>query len=553
MVWVRPALMHKLFTEQLVWDPRKREGRFRVCVLCLPWPPIRLLPRDLNRSGSSSRKSHFICSGTTKILDTEMDHNGIRNHPQHDPQLSSDIPTRAGDHPSSSSSSGFPVSSAANPGTSNSSHMDSECHESFRNFPPNQALNEPSCYEQPIRGDGYNPTYPQTDYRRIAYKRKSPVMPAIADRANTSGHYQAASSSNCPSYPASLEPRVSPSPQCWPLDTPNMPAGCRNDNNITGERLERNVRSRQTEDFQLNTAWFYASRFMAYPFYSSCNASDPRMTQQWNHLSALMVPQRQLPTPDAFNHEVNSRTARNYAYLSHPNHNINRSVPLPALRHPSIQGMVPAQSGHDHMVIPYSSTISSYSGTGMSIASDIEVPMGMDAAAPSRYMSPLSIMGHTSHGERHSARHAHRRSHLIFNQHTAYSRLAREGILMTDWSALYDSVSLLDQNRDMRLDIDNMSYEELLALEERIGNVCTGLSEETILRCMGEMVYHSNYIQEEGLCAICLEEYKDKEKLGTLNCGHDFHVGCISQWLQMKNVCPICKDSSACSNTSKEQ
>ncbi|RRT67943.1 hypothetical protein B296_00014518 [Ensete ventricosum] len=126
---------------------------------------------------------------------------------------------------------------------------------------------------------------------------------------------------------------------------------------------------------------------------------------------------------------------------------------------------------------------------------------------------------------------------------------------MTDWSAFYDSVSLLDQNRDMRLDIDNMSYEELLALEERIGNVCTGLSEETILKCMGEMVYHSNYIQEEGLLHdLCVyqEEYKDKEKLGTLNCGHDFHVGCISQWLQMKNVCPICKDS-ACSNTSKEQ
>lgn len=490
-----------------------------------------------------------------------MDHNGIWNHPQHDPQLSSDNPTRAGDHPSSSSSSGFPISSAAIPGTSNSSHIDPECHESFGNFPPNQALNEPSCYEQPIRGDGYNTIYPQMDYRRIAFKRKSPVMPVIADRANTTGHYQAGSSSNCPSYPTSLEPRVSPSPECWPLDTLNMPAGYRNDNNITGERLQRNVRSRQTEDFQLNPAWFYDSRFMAYPFYSSCNTSDPRMAQQWNQLSAPMVPQGQLPTPGAFNHEVSRPTARanancgttasNNAYLSHPNHNINRSVPLPALQHPSIQGMVPAQSGHNRMVVPYS-TISSYSGTGMSIASDIEVPMVMDAAAPSRYMRPLSIIGHTGHGERHSARHAHRRSHLIFNQHTAYNRLAPEGILMTDWSAFYDSVSLLDQHRDMRLDIDNMSYEELLALEERIGNVSTGLSEETILRSMVEMVYHSNQIQEEGQCAICLEEYKDKEKLGTLNCGHDFHVGCISQWLQMKNVCPICKDSAS-SNTWKEQ
>lgn len=153
-------------------------------------------------------------------------------------------------------------------------------------------------------------------------------------------------------------------------------------------------------------------------------------------LCALHVPSFLfLEIAGAFNHEVSRPTARanancgttasNNAYLSHPNHNINRSVPLPALQHPSIQGMVPAQSGHNRMVVPYS-TISSYSGTGMSIASDIEVPMGMDAAAPSRYMRPLSIIGHTGHGERHSARHAHRRSHLIFSQHTAYNRLAPE-------------------------------------------------------------------------------------------------------------------------------
>lgn len=52
--------------------------------------------------------------------------------------------------------------------------------------------------------------------------------------------------------------------------------------------------------------------------------------------------------------------------------------------------------------------------------------------------------------------------------------------------------------------ISGYFLQELLALEERIGNVSTGLSEETILRSMVEMVYHSNQIQEEGQCAICL-------------------------------------------------
>lgn len=75
-----------------------------------------------------------------------------------------------------------------------------------------------------------------------------------------------------------------------------------------------------------------------------------------------------------------------------------------------------------------------------------------------------------------------------------------------------------DRHRDMRLDVDNMSYEveyypltnyhpeflpltssyynamvyqELLALEERIGNVNTGLSEATILGSMKQRKYDS--------------------------------------------------------------
>ncbi|GJV22474.1 hypothetical protein Tco_1371494 [Tanacetum coccineum] len=43
---------------------------------------------------------------------------------------------------------------------------------------------------------------------------------------------------------------------------------------------------------------------------------------------------------------------------------------------------------------------------------------------------------------------------------------------------------LHDRHRDMRLDVDNMSYEELLALEERIGEVQTRLTEDVILKSM---------------------------------------------------------------------
>nr|XP_043612239.1 E3 ubiquitin-protein ligase MBR1-like [Erigeron canadensis] len=117
-----------------------------------------------------------------------------------------------------------------------------------------------------------------------------------------------------------------------------------------------------------------------------------------------------------------------------------------------------------------------------------------------------------------------------------------EGLVIMDRSA-YVSGNPLDHHQDMRLDIDDMSYEELLELGERIGSVSTGLSEDLISKCLRESVYcSSDEIQDEGSCVICLEEYVHMDDVGMLKgCKHDFHVGCIKKWLSMKNLCPICK------------
>lgn len=119
-----------------------------------------------------------------------------------------------------------------------------------------------------------------------------------------------------------------------------------------------------------------------------------------------------------------------------------------------------------------------------------------------------------------------------------------EDVMILDQSGFFGMVDMQDRHRDMRLDVDNMSYEELLALEERIGNVCTGLTEETILNRLKQQK-HVRVGTEEPAdtepCCICQEEYKDGEDLGKLDCGHDFHTDCIKQWLLQKNLCPICK------------
>ncbi|CAL9042432.1 unnamed protein product [Musa banksii] len=109
-------------------------------------------------------------------------------------------------------------------------------------------------------------------------------------------------------------------------------------------------------------------------------------------------------------------------------------------------------------------------------------------------------------------------------------------------------LDVYDQFRDWRLDVDNMSYEELLELGEKIGHVSTGLREEEIARSLRK-IKHSVFgasarhlsTETEWKCSICQEEYEVSDETGRLECGHGYHMHCIKQWLLLKNACPVCK------------
>ncbi|GKB75550.1 hypothetical protein Tco_0942445, partial [Tanacetum coccineum] len=63
-------------------------------------------------------------------------------------------------------------------------------------------------------------------------------------------------------------------------------------------------------------------------------------------------------------------------------------------------------------------------------------------------------------------------------------------------SVLYGMAYMHDRHKDMRLDIDNMSYKELLALEERIGYVNNGLTEENISKLALRSLYETPIFDE---------------------------------------------------------
>lgn len=142
----------------------------------------------------------------------------------------------------------------------------------------------------------------------------------------------------------------------------------------------------------------------------------------------------------------------------------------------------------------------------------------------------------------------------------------------------------------------------------------TGLSDDLISKCLTKSRYHpSDQLQDDGKCVICLvrisymfpfvkdhthaycssfcyiflllmiifslnscilksssrslslsplicvsiflqEEYKNMEDIiGTLKCGHDFHVDCVRKWLSIKNLCPICKASATDDDNVKDK
>lgn len=102
-----------------------------------------------------------------------------------------------------------------------------------------------------------------------------------------------------------------------------------------------------------------------------------------------------------------------------------------------------------------------------------------------------------------------------------------------------------DRHRGMRMDIDGMSYEELLALGERIGTVKTGLSDDAQSKCLNKSIYMPTASGCHGdcdkKCSICQEEYLAGEEVGKMACKHYYHISCIQRWLRQKNWCPICK------------
>ncbi|KAL0539239.1 hypothetical protein IC582_023422 [Cucumis melo] len=91
------------------------------------------------------------------------------------------------------------------------------------------------------------------------------------------------------------------------------------------------------------------------------------------------------------------------------------------------------------------------------------------------------------------------------------------------------------------VDPDELSYEELLALGEVVGTESRGLSADTIASLPSiNFKAGSDQTGSNDSCVICRLDFEDGETLTVLSCKHSYHSDCITNWLKINKVCPVC-------------
>ncbi|KAL2502773.1 RING/U-box superfamily protein [Forsythia ovata] len=416
-------------------------------------------------------------------------------------------------------------------------------HASSSNLPRQTVPRVDGGSSDPTVGNGRGP-----------YKRKRHGIPPMHD---ASRYHDVGSSSDLPLPSDPWQEMQTTESYHTPWEHP--PSYMVNSVCIGGEGALRNVRSRAAVDVENNLVRTHLSSNSLHHSFSSLSSDQSSLVDFWGQSSNAPTREwnrRVISTAGhdtSFSrHEPNMNTVNSYPSASleiggsHNGVTSNRNSVLPNVQgnlSPPIRGV---RSLNGQRYAP-TSRPSNNLCPGHVTASD-DGPQMVAESYPSRHPRAFptvrfrNIDGNGRNSDRYRS---------FTEDPSLRDRMPAEGLV--GHSAFYGSRYPFDQHTGMRLDIDNMSYEELLALGERIGNVSTGLSEALISKSLTESIYCSSDQFQEGKCIICLEEYKNLDDVGTLNiCRHDFHVSCIRKWLSIKNSCPICK-ASALDDSTKEK
>ncbi|KAL0710842.1 hypothetical protein Bca4012_017820 [Brassica carinata] len=451
-----------------------------------------------------------------------------------------------------------------NPGTSGPSHIPYMSSAVATFSAPQEtyvtSASSSNCNSQTWSNDSYLPM----ENMRRSLKRKAPYDSSIYEMGSSS-HYQGDRASSDIPFTSELHMGKSishcqdPHYMPWLMD----PSYRSNNLSIRGESSSRNVRTRHTLDLETSVDRNNLSRSSgldSHPTHHNVehfnSGQFPGQAKDWNcpRLSPVpgdingFIPETNnfLPTRSVVNSTSVDTSGYHQGVIGNRNSTASHCFP-------GTSTQAASSSRFSHRSTPTYRSSSNGLRLGHVASSSADRSHLVNETYPSRHLRPPPHISWRSSGRPGRRRSSYERFQPHIDEVALHERFSSQGFMVVDHQLQHGSRHMPDHHRDMRLDIDDMSYEELLALGERIGSVNTGLSNNTISSCLLETTYYPLYqTDEQRKCAICLEEYKEGEELGELKgCGHDYHGGCIKKWLSMKNSCPICKSPALPDASSK--
>ena len=112
-----------------------------------------------------------------------------------------------------------------------------------------------------------------------------------------------------------------------------------------------------------------------------------------------------------------------------------------------------------------------------------------------------------------------------------------------DESALRDALGVQEGEADPGSP-SQYTYEQLMRLQDTVGMVSKGASEDSINALTKLTVAEARRDRSVVLgeqCSICRMEFEDDDVLRCLPCKHAEHAECLDQWLQINRCCPLCQ------------
>ncbi|XVE78581.1 hypothetical protein DITRI_Ditri13aG0157500 [Diplodiscus trichospermus] len=132
---------------------------------------------------------------------------------------------------------------------------------------------------------------------------------------------------------------------------------------------------------------------------------------------------------------------------------------------------------------------------------------------------------------------------LPYDADTRYFRLQRDGLVPRREKG---SSHLEEESEPLRGEDDaeseSLSTRDKLSTCEQGSKEQHSKSSQKLLSAKAlvgiEYIYSS--AEEEDVCPTCLEEYTPENPRIITKCSHHFHLGCIYEWMERSENCPVC-------------